>query len=263
MKTYFAVSDIHSFYLPFKLALDAAGFNINNPDHILIVCGDIFDRGYDPLEVYNFIISIPKERRILIRGNHEDLFLELAHNTRPLYNYDVSNGTMGTFARLSGKDYSTILYDLSNGDKEWKSAQELVEKSEITAWLESDEWLNYYELGKYIFVHSFIPLKTTQRLGGKIYRYNKHWRTKATKEEWRQARWGCPWQLFDYGYFNEEAAAGKILVCGHWHSEDFHKHYNNIKNNFDIYFSEHLIAIDACTAASMKTNILVIKEEDL
>ena len=42
---YFIVSDIHSFYVELKSALDKAGFNKRNKDHTLIVCGDIFDRG--------------------------------------------------------------------------------------------------------------------------------------------------------------------------------------------------------------------------
>ena len=74
---YFVVSDIHSFYVGLKRALDRAGFNKRNKDHTLIVCGDIFDHGPDTLSVYKFLISIPKKRCILIKGNHELLYEEL------------------------------------------------------------------------------------------------------------------------------------------------------------------------------------------
>ena len=70
---YFVVSDIHSFYTPLKTCLDQAGYDVNNPEHIFVLNGDLFDRGNEASEVFNFVRSIPKERRILIRGNHEYL----------------------------------------------------------------------------------------------------------------------------------------------------------------------------------------------
>ena len=77
IKTYFAISDIHGFYYPMHRSLYKAGFRKTNPDHILIVCGDIFDRGPDSVKVYNFLKSLPRDRRILIRGNHEFLLRDL------------------------------------------------------------------------------------------------------------------------------------------------------------------------------------------
>ena len=92
MKKYFVVSDIHSFYNALIEGLKRAGYDQENPNHILVVCGDIFDRGGQPLEVYNFLISLPKERRVLIRGNHEYLLRELINRQMP-YSHDESNGT--------------------------------------------------------------------------------------------------------------------------------------------------------------------------
>ena len=57
MKKYFCVSDIHGFFFELKRALHEAGFNKKNPEHILIVCGDIADRGPNPKEVYEFLKS--------------------------------------------------------------------------------------------------------------------------------------------------------------------------------------------------------------
>ena len=60
-------SDIHSFYTPFIKELNKTGFDLNNEEHILIICGDLFDRGSESLKLYEFI-KTQKERRILIRG---------------------------------------------------------------------------------------------------------------------------------------------------------------------------------------------------
>ncbi len=68
MKKYFVVSDIHSFYKPFINELTRKGFDACNNEHVLIVCGDLFDRGSESLKLYEFIKSLPKERRIIIRG---------------------------------------------------------------------------------------------------------------------------------------------------------------------------------------------------
>lgn len=68
MKKYFVASDIHSFYTPFVKELNKTSFDLNNEEHILIICGDLFDRGSESLKLYEFIKSLPKERRILIRG---------------------------------------------------------------------------------------------------------------------------------------------------------------------------------------------------
>ena len=53
-------SDIHSFYTPFIKELNKTGFDLNNEEHILIICGDLFDRGSESLKLYEFIKSLPK-----------------------------------------------------------------------------------------------------------------------------------------------------------------------------------------------------------
>ena len=54
MKKYFVCSDLHSFFTEFKEALAKNGFDAENQDHILVVCGDLFDRGKETLYLYNF-----------------------------------------------------------------------------------------------------------------------------------------------------------------------------------------------------------------
>ena len=67
MKKYFVSSDIH-ILTPCIKELNKTGFDLNNEEHILIICGDLFDRGSESIKLYEFIKSLPKERRILIRG---------------------------------------------------------------------------------------------------------------------------------------------------------------------------------------------------
>ena len=55
MVKYFCVSDVHGFYDPLTQALASKGFDLNNNEHKLIICGDAFDRGDDTINVFNFM----------------------------------------------------------------------------------------------------------------------------------------------------------------------------------------------------------------
>lgn len=289
MKKYFVMSDIHSFYKPMLAALTEARFDINNEEHILIICGDIFDRGPDTLCVYNFIKSIPDDRCILVQGNHELLYFELLDKDLP-DKHDYSNGTVKTFCAIAGVDYKEldpheIFWAAQLAGKNptynevqlkvkanWKKVLTAVKSHEITEWLKSDRWVNYLELDPFIFVHSFLPVQLRPEFLNKGLNYYPtynfaedalelvpEWRTKASSIQWDDAKWGCPWKQFCAGLFNSEIDAGKRLVCGHWHASDFHKKFEaDNSNNLELFFGDNLIALDACTAASGFCNVLVI-----
>jgi len=53
-KKMFVVSDIHGHYTLLREALDRAGFDKDNEDHLLICCGDYFDRGTKMLKCCAF-----------------------------------------------------------------------------------------------------------------------------------------------------------------------------------------------------------------
>ena len=290
MRTYFVTSDIHSFFDCFRDALRRAGFRKTDPDHILVVCGDVFDRGNQTMEVYDFIRSIPRKRRIMIRGNHEDLFKELLAKTYP-DRYDFSNGTVKTFCAIAGVDQATLKssywyakaasegVDLSayrNKPAEvWEGVRRAVRDSDAAKWIDSKEWINYAELGRYVLVHGFVPAKLKAENEGSAlwcsldsmpaswFEYDPDWRSS---EDWSEAVWGCPWKKYKAGLFAPETEMGKVLVCGHWHAYDFkmvfdHARYDTVDDiDFTPYFSDGLIAIDACTAQSGMCNVIRIQE---
>ena len=148
----------------------------------------------------------------MIKGNHEQLYLKLLAKDYPDY-YDFTNGTVATFCQVADMlDSPTanlpmlnyLYYNVDDDtDKYWKSIRAKVAKSDITAWLKSDIWKNYYEVDKFIFVHGFIPV------------IESDWRKYATRSDWESSAWCCPWRHYLTGYFDKEAASGKVLVCGH------------------------------------------------
>ena len=280
---YFIVSDIHSFCSELKSALWKAGFNKRNKDHTLIVCGDVFDRGSETVELYKFLTSIPKKRCILIKGNHELLYEELLEKSFP-ESHDFSNHTVDTFCQIAGYDPEILTpkywrkFDDVPHERIRQAWQEIlteVKQSPITTWLQSNRWKYWHEVGNYIFVHSFIPLKNLDHMPA-YYTYNrkfgyfKDWRETATNFELEVATWGCPYQQYIDGYFKEEAANGKILVCGHWVVTDFRQHINNKwSEDTSIYKYENIIGLDCGVWKYRDTkayyhpqNVLVIDDKD-
>ena len=102
MPKFFVMSDIHSYYDEMIEALNVAGYDENNNDHWIIVCGDLFDRGPKPCEMLKFFEN--RARTILIRGNHEDLLEECCYRGFP-YDFDESNGTYTTIIRIKKSSY--------------------------------------------------------------------------------------------------------------------------------------------------------------
>ena len=271
--TNFLVSDLHSYNKQFREALSFAGFNRKDKTHRLIVLGDIFDRGPDSLGIYQYLKSLPRHRKVLIKGNHEQLFDLLASKPFP-DDYDFSNGTVKTFCHIAEIDPDLLdyrkqasLYYISgqytdheildhNLRKTWRTVKQKVLDHEIWAWLHSDEWVDYFEFDKYICVHSFLPVSRCSYLV-------ENWRQNASESDWMYSRWGCPWKQFNQGLFEDEAKNGKVLVCGHWHASDFHRVYEHdfrVQNN-NLYFGKHLIALDAMTPTSGMINVLRINPD--
>ena len=275
---YFVVSDVHSFATELKQALNMAGFKKSNKEHCLIVVGDVFDRGDETVELYKFLSSIPKKRCILIRGNHEFLFRDLLKKNYP-ESYDFSNGTVNTFCQIAHRDVG----DLHCGDVSWKEITDYVKSSKIWAWLNSKQWINYFEVGPYIFTHSFIPVRIQERykqalwiygpyeLSGKAFEYREDWRN-ATDYEWEDATWGDPIDYYKAGLFDKESEKSKVLVVGHWHVSDFWKRIAN-KYSYDepiteIYYSSDFIGLDCGVFREPMggyyhpQNVLVIDDKD-
>ena len=237
---YFVSSDIHGFFKTWQNALAEKGFDINNPEHKIILCGDLFDRGREPKQIIDFILS-NKDKIILIRGNHEDLMEQMIE--RNSYDYiDLCNGTAKTIMDLC-PNWNISEFDLKL----------IVKKTHLQDVI--DMCIDYFETSNYIFVHGWIPISHE-------YTYNPNWRT-ATKGEWEKARWQNPVEM----YKNKIFEPNKTIVCGHWHCSSLWHEQNpsnyeefGKKANFKPFITQNIIAIDACTAYSHKVNVLVIED---
>lgn len=252
MPKLFCVSDIHGFYDEFKAALDAAGFDQGDLNHWLIVCGDCFDRGKQPRDVYRFLQGL--QRKVLIRGNHEDLLEKLIERGYPL-EHDKHNQTHNT------------VYDLANVPHEPRKFSDAAEQIDRMVFKFNGQMVNYFETKNYIFVHGWIPLKITDRHPKWFrltweYAVDPEWRN-ADHADWEVARWQNGIECALKGLLPD-----KTVVCGHWHCSYGHTMVDDTPEfgsgaDFSPFYHEGIIAIDGCTASSGHVNVVVLDDEFL
>ena len=168
VKNLFVVSDIHGHYTLLKESLDKVGFDNENEKHILICCGDYFDRGNENFEVLKFFERL--KHKILLRGNHEDLLLKLLQTGKVLpHNY--INGTLITLENFFGK------YSIDPADDTvcFSGKSRMIDR--VCEFIE--ETVNYFETDKYVFVHGWLPDKAE----------TPEIRQKVSDADWEKARW--------------------------------------------------------------------------
>jgi len=244
-KTYFVVSDVHGFYSILKKELKKKKFDLKNPDHILVVAGDLFDRGNEAVELFKFVQWLNNKKRfVYVRGNHEDLLeecvKELNFTGGAASSYHYSNGTISTCMQLQDERYL-------------KKVLKFIKKNCV----------NYFEVDKYIIVHGWIPSFTTAtepyETSNAILNYNPDWRN-SNDYHWECARWVNGMKACN----DRVREKDKTIVCGHWHSGyghfNLHKKYGSEYECFEPFEDAGIIALDAMTAYSKRINVLKIKE---
>lgn len=236
MKKLYIVSDVHGHYTLLKQALDQADFDKDNENHLLICCGDYFDRGDENMEVLKFFERL--KHKVLLRGNHEDMLLKLLQTGKILPHHYI-NGTISTLQNIFGKYFIDPVDDTIDFSGKTRIVDRFCEFIEET--------VNYYETKHYVFVHGWLPenADTTEA------------RKKANCEAWEKARWVKWIEKYD----GKRPLVDKTLVCGHvptFYANMFNK--NRKKNDFAIFYGNGIIAIDAGTADTKQINVLVLED---
>ena len=257
MPKLFVVSDVHSYFTPLKKALDEKGFDPQDENHWLIVCGDLFDRGAESVDLLHYILDLP--RKVVIRGNHEDLFEEMCRRGYP-ERHDRGNGTFDTLQQLCTS--------VTNNEVKCAAALEMTRPY-------FEQLVNYFETENYIFVHGWIPCEKFQGIStkpwwqvNKTFEYNPDWRN-CNDVEWESARWINGIERAYEGVIEPN----KTIVCGHWHCSYGHSLDSANSDTFRSEFGENAvwdpwyhngcIAIDRCTAHTGEVNVLVIEDDFL
>lgn len=249
----FVVSDIHDHYDLLTESLNRNGFDINNEDHRLIVCGDAFYSGPQPGELFVFLRELSeKGRLIFIYGNHD---IELLDNLR-----------VKRFTRPANRRCAALIVRYLTQKTEL-SDDELVSECEnlgFTRFLsEVPVW--YYENEDYVFTHGFIPTEKKA--------YRPDWRD-ATEREWRTAAARGDAMMLSMRYGISEP--NRKIVCGHYSAARCYlmknatptdwenKIYKDVSKvpaeGFKPFFGDTFIAIDQSVKKTGFMNCIVIEE---
>lgn len=242
----FAVSDVHGFTSILRRNLSEVGFEVNNPNHLLVLCGDLFDRGTEAKDMLKFIHEI--DNKIMIKGNHEDLMQDMITREYPL-SHDIHNGTYDTALQLA--------FDRSIGDVNYAKLYGIFDNL-------CSQMVDFYETTRYVFVHGWIPVTVKDNLPNhytrnRDFEFNPEWRTKG---DWKSARWLSPVEMYKSGF----VVPNKTIVCGHWHTSAAHSLLHNEGTewgpdaNFKPFYDEGIIMLDACTAYSGICNVVILED---
>ena len=234
----FAVSDIHGHATLLKSALHDAGFLPNDESHLLIVCGDCFDRGTENRAVLKFLHDV--KNKIIIRGNHEDRLMHVLEACR-LGPVDYHNGTDVTVKEFLGEDDVTDDGFLYPDPETVDTIREFIGKT-----------YDYFETEDYVFVHGYVPLDT-ELIPPDILEDWRH----APNSVWPYARF-IGWQDV---YPLNIGPKGKTVVCGH-RSTNYATRFDSNRGSDDYspFVGNCIMAIDACTIVSHKVNVVVLED---
>jgi serine/threonine protein phosphatase 1 len=252
---FFVLSDVHSFYDAMMEALHKNGFDMGNPDHHVIICGDLFDRGPDACKVLEFAKTLASAGRLqYVAGNHEDLLFdciaEIGKGTG-ISGHHFDNGTVDTICQITGVNKYALTFQYS-------MTEEFITKlTELTDFI-ADNAVDFVEIDRYVFVHGWIPF---------TWRYGQPNTSNWENGNWSEARWTNGMQA----WWNGASLPDKTIVCGHYHSSWGHSHLNRDRKefppknrkdwqkSFEPFIDKGIIALDACTAYSDFCNCLVVE----
>lgn len=270
---YYVVADVHGFFDLMVKALTEKGYFEEKEPHKLVICGDLFDRGSEAKEMEKFVVDLlEKDEIILIRGNHEDLMLDLVNRLDEYvergieHTHHYRNRTVKTLMDLAECSLGRIK----------QQPREITDRMRATPFLQKiiPAMKDYFETEHFIFVHGWIPCHASG-YGGQAdwFNYQENWR-EAPQSDWMLARW-----------YNGMLAAfqgciepGKTIVCGHWHCSFGHTYLEKreikpykegdtlaskqLEEDFTPYYGNGVIALDAATVLSKVVNCIVIEDEE-
>lgn len=233
MITYFIISDIHAQYDLMIAALKNADFDIANKEHILIIAGDVLDRGLQGDETIRFIEKlIVKERVLGIVGNHDDFLIGILTDkfTIDKILWDIKkNGFRKTLDLGFGYNEEYKIDKLSISQMK----ENFLKKYPIySSWLLSNPI--YLVFRNHVIVHGFLDF---------------------TLADWRETnRHYATWTR---GYdLKIPAEFDKKLIFGHTPN-----HYINKQN--EIIYEGKKIMIDGNAADGIQINVLKLTESEI
>lgn len=255
---YYVVADVHGYYTYLKKALEEAGFFEETEPCMLVVCGDLLDRGTEAKELIEFMLELLEAGKLIyVMGNHEELLVQCLQ--------EIARGDSVKSHHYLNRTWDSLLQIAEMDEMEaYKCTDELVSRVMQSSFYKKllPFAVDYFETPNYIFVHGWIPCFTEGFRPYVTYTYNPDWR-QAEYAAWRAARWVNGMELACKHNILEQ---GKTIVCGHWHTSYGHSVIEQACSewgadaDFSPFRADGILAIDASTPNSLKVNCVVIED---
>ncbi|QVK18528.1 serine/threonine protein phosphatase [Mycoplasmatota bacterium] len=235
---YFIMSDIHGHYKEMMEALSKTDFDMNNEKHKLIINGDMFDRGNQSKEVFEFLYPLSLDgKAIILKGNHEFFLEEFLEGNKERVEF---NCTYNGFKK-------TLLSFIPNYDKiSFENASRILHKQYpyLKKWLSNLPY--YFETKQYVITHAGLDFSHGDyRLGN-----------------FKRAVWTKPEEFFEID-LEKEFNFKKIVVVGHRFTSKIRSYFNLIdEDKHSIYYhkDKQKIGIDGGCYHSKRINVFEIIE---
>lgn len=267
---YFAVSDTHAHHTETINALIESGWDVENPNHKLIVVGDITDRGHEALTHILWLKELTdKGKAIVLKGNHDQFILGFLKNRDQSFNW-MHNGLNTTIDDIDHRTRSFETYCLMS-DKEMNNEtfgewQRITAKSIQKEYPWMKDWFeslpDYFETKNYIFTHGIVDWRVEDWHQSQMQKHN-------CKQGWMSNHWAGPEDWLKFSNYT-----GKTIVVGHLNASlmkytllhrnnDMYDYFEYFPDN-EIYYDENLKTyfIDTMTVMTKRVNVLVIDDED-
>lgn len=260
---YFICSDLHGEFNGLMEAIKTNGYDENNPEHKLVVAGDIFDRGSDSVKIYEYLKRLTDENKaIVLAGNHHPMFIGFLHKLNEHFNF-TRNGMWATVDDFLHQTRSWEMYIISRyndeeqkkmTDDEWYdawmeftniSADEInAEYPELLGWLENLP--DYLELKNSIITHGMIDCNGLD------------WH--IPRRGWDTCHWATPQ---DAAFLKN--TTGKHIYLGHIDSDTIRETLGLPKDNYSLFTRDEgdVTYLDSCTILTHRVNMVVIEDEPL
>lgn len=256
---FFVLADVHSFYGAMTRALEQRGFDKEDPHHIIILLGDMLDRGDAACETYAFFKAL-KDRLIYVRGNHEDMLFkclsEFEQGKIPNYAHFI-NGTVDTVMQFCGiKSFAEInwIYEADDVRRIEKFGERVERCTRSLVEFIKENSVDFATLDDYVFTHGYIPCARDAATD-----FHSLLPSRG-KDDWAASRWINGTKAWHDGVKIE----GKTIVCGHWHTSQANSLYHGIGSewgadaDYSPFVDDGIIALDACTAYSGFCNCITL-----
>jgi len=236
---YFVLSDIHGHYKEMLMALNKTDFDLFNPNHFLIINGDMFDRGPQSREVLEFLYPLSLVgKAIIIKGNHELFLEEFLNGNKERVEFNCKhNGLKSTLVSfIPSYDFNQLDDARFNLDTQYPY---------LANWLYHLPY--YFETKKYVITHAGLDFTNGDfKLG-----------------DFKKAVWTKPEEFFKID-LEKEYHFKKTVVVGHRFTSVLREHFRpTLEKDYSIYYHEdnQKIGIDGGCIVSKQINVFELEEE--